>query len=221
MNLGDLVASFRRKTLDLDPASYSWCDDEVIGFYNDAVAEAADRARLILDTSTPAVCEIALTPGSPLYALHPAILAISRVELDSDGGAGPLTLTTESSLDLEFGGWKTQRGRVSAFIDYGDKIRFYRIPVEADAARLQVFRLPIHTMRADTDTPEIPERWHSRLDDWALRCAYRKQDSDVNDPGRAARYEADFERSFGAKRDANVQRKQRTGKPPVVRGGWW
>lgn len=220
MNLGELRSSFRRKTMDLNPAGYLWSDEEVNGFYNDAVAEAADRAHLIHDEDTSAVCEIALVQGTATYALHPSILAIERVELDSATarGLGPLERTTKDALDSELRAWKTLQGTVSAFIDGTRTIRFFRIPVEADTARLEVFRLPIVKMVADADVPEIHERWHSRLDDWALRCAYRKQDSDVNDPARAARYEADFERSFGVKRDANVQRKQRGQDAPVVRG---
>ena len=68
--------------------------------------------------------------------------------------------------------------------------------------------------------PEIPTRYHTRLMDWMYHRAYFKQDAESFDPNKAVQSLAFFEQAFGARPDANVQRKQRDRRPRVVRSCW-
>ncbi len=52
------------------------------------------------------------------------------------------------------------------------------------------------------------------------RCAYLKQDAETFDKMKAGEYGALFTASFGERPDANVQRKQRDRRPPVVACSW-
>ena len=87
---------------------------------------------------------------------------------------------------------------------------------------MTVFRGALKPLRADLDTakPEIHERFHERLMDWVLHRAYLKQDADTFDPGKAAQSLALFVQAFGERPDANVQRKHRDRRPPVVHINW-
>ena len=62
MTLEELIASFREDSTDkLEP--YLWEDETVTRWLNEAQDEAAVRGRLLLDDSTPAVTQIAVTAG--------------------------------------------------------------------------------------------------------------------------------------------------------------
>jgi hypothetical protein len=48
-------------------------------------------------------------------------------------------------------------------------------------------------------------------------CALLKTDAETLNVQKALKHEKVFERSFGARLDANVQRKHRDRRPPIVR----
>ena len=87
---------------------------------------------------------------------------------------------------------------------------------------MTVFRGALKPLSADLDTakPEIQERFHERLMDWVLHRAYLKQDAEVFDPNKAAQSLALLVQAFGERPDANVQRKHRDRRPPVVQINW-
>jgi hypothetical protein len=220
--LKELRDCFRVQAHD-EVAPYLWSDVEINGYLNGAVHEACDRARLIADEHTEEVCQIPVLPGINTYSLHPSILELERLTLDSRQQTRHACLTTVSRkwLDLEHGGWQSKRGPVEHYIDDITSIRLYPIPEHSDLLRLSVKRMPLKPMAEDGDSPEIPPAWHYALMDWALRCAFLKQDSEQYNPKLAAQYEGYFTSNIGKKRDANVQRKQRDKQPPVVRPGWF
>ena len=55
---------------------------------------------------------------------------------------------------------------------------------------------------------------------WIYRCARLKHDAETFDKTRALDHEAIFERTFGMRPDANVQRKRRDRGPPIIRSAW-
>ncbi|WP_132750411.1 hypothetical protein [Simplicispira metamorpha] len=61
---------------------------------------------------------------------------------------------------------------------------------------------------------------HGGVRYWVYRCAYLKQDAETFDKMKAGEYGALFTASFGERPDANVQRKQRDRRPPVVACSW-
>ena len=59
MNVEAFIGEFRRVMADT-AVPYLWSDEEVVTYLNDAVKEACERALLIEDRITTAVCSVAL-----------------------------------------------------------------------------------------------------------------------------------------------------------------
>lgn len=217
MTLADLISAFRARSSDTE-LPYLWSDAAITLYLNDAVQEAAVRARLIKDSTTVAVTSIAIAASGGLYKLHPSIFMIDRAKLASQNA--PLTPTSVEQLDDEFPGWEVQNGTPVYLCEENGTVRLVPNSLSGDTLRLAVYRLPLDDMEAPDDEPEIHAKHHVRLLDWALRCAYLNQDSETFDETKAQKYEAMFERSFGIKPDANVARKQRDKRPSVVQMQW-
>ncbi len=131
-------------------------------------------------------------------------------------------------MDDDCPGWENLKGLPRCFIFEpaagirSASVRLVRMPTQADTLALPVYRGALKPLSADIDTgkPEIPERFHERLMDWVLHRAYLKQDAETFDPAKAAQSLALFIQSFGERPDANVQRKRRDKRPPLVRSSW-
>ena len=223
MKVADFIDGFRSSVGD-NEVPYFWSAEDIVRYLNEAVQEACERAKLIEDRRTPTVCSLTLQAGVSTYDLHPSVLEIKRLTLNGQ----KLDETSEEELDEDCPGWELQAGKPSCFIFeqaagvQPPRVRFVRSPVSAGAVALTVFRGALKPLRADLDTakPEIHERFHERLMDWVLHRAYLKQDADTFDPGKAAQSLALFVQAFDERPDANVQRKHRDRRPPVVQINW-
>ena len=223
MKVADFIEAFRDQVADHAVPPF-WSDAQIVRYLNEAVQEACERAKLIEDRLTPAVCTITLAPDVSTYQLHPSVFEIKRATLRGR----PLDETSVEELDCDFPGWESAKGLPRAFIfeqangARAASIRLVRIPTQADTLALTVYRGALKPLSADFDTakPEIPERFHERLMDWVLHRAYLKQDADTFDPTKAAESKALFVQAFGERPDANVQRKQRDRRPPLVQINW-
>lgn len=225
MNVADYIAEFRSDLSDDAGEKPLWSDAEIVGWLNEAVQEANERAKLTEDSTTPAVCSIPVVAGTAVYALHPSVFQVKRVALNG-------RKIEESSVEAQDAcgpsGWETRSGTPREYIfqqaSGGNpaSIRLVRVPSDAGTLTLTVYRGALKKLSEDLDTqkPEVPERFHKHLKNWVYRCAYLKQDIETLDRTKAAEFEAIFERSFGARPDANVQRKQRDKRPPIVRCSW-
>jgi hypothetical protein len=201
MTLNELVRLWR---LDVDDAvePYLWADDEAFDFANDAQQEAARRARLLIDSTTPEVARIAVVAGQESYALDPRVLFIRRVRF-----AGRLALHRMNLQDMEAFNpyWEDAApGEPRFFIPDADTgmLRFWPTPAYDDTALLTVVRDPLADMDSDDDVPEINARYHRSLRHWMSFRGYSKQDSQANDPKKAADALALFEQEFGKKSSA-------------------
>lgn len=223
MKVAEFITDFRADLVDNDTPPL-WSDADIVRYLNDAVQEANVRAFLTEDRLTPAVCTVTLAPDVSTYQLHPSVFEIKRATLRGR----PLDETSVEELDDDCPGWENWKGSPRLFIfDQASgarpaSIRLVRIPTQADTLSLTVYRGALNPLTAANGTakPELPERFHERLKDWVYRCAYLKQDADAFDKSKAIEFEASFERSFGARPDANVQRKQRDRRPPIVALNW-
>ncbi|OGA63069.1 MAG: hypothetical protein A2710_26590 [Burkholderiales bacterium RIFCSPHIGHO2_01_FULL_64_960] len=223
MKVAEFIAAFRADLRD-GVEGELWSDADIVRYLNDAVQEACERSKLIEDRQTPAVCTITLVPDVSTYQLHPSVFEIKRATLRGR----PLDETSVEELDDDCPGWENWKGSPRLFIfeqasgARPASIRLVRIPTQADTLSLTVYRGALNPLTAANGTakPELPERFHERLKDWVYRCAYLKQDADAFDKSKAIEFEASFERSFGARPDANVQRKQRDRRPPIVAINW-
>lgn len=223
MKVADFIEAFRDQVGD-NAAPTFWSDAQIVRYLNEAVQEACERAKLIEDRLTPAVCTVTLAPDISTYPLHPSVFEIKRVMLRGR----PLDETSVEELDDECPGWESWKGTPRAFIfeqacgSQPANLRLVRIPTQADTLALTVYRGALKPLSADIDMgkPEIPERFHENLMDWVLHRAYLKQDADTFDPAKAAESKALFVQAFGERPDANVQRKQRDRSPPIVQSNW-
>jgi hypothetical protein len=199
MKLAELLA-FTRETADDLLEKYQWSTPFITRALNEAENQACRRARLIVDSSTPAICRIPLVAGKSLYALDPRILFIRRVKLSTR--SEPLGFGRVRDLDMTYPDWETETGDVIAWIpDFtSGYVRLFREPTSAEVpatVNLTVVREPLRPMVQLEDCPEIKPRYHYRLAEWALYRMFMQRDSERYDPDRAARHLAEFEAEFG------------------------
>lgn len=223
MKVSDFITEFRDTVKDHSVPPF-WSSENIVRYLNEAVQEACERAKLIEDRLTPAVCTVTLEPNVSTYQLHASVFEIKRVTLRGR----PLDETSVEEMDDDCPGWENLKGLPRCFIFEptagirSASLRLVRIPTQADTLALTVYRGALKPLSADIDhgKPEIPERFHERLMDWVLHRAYLKQDADSFDPSKAAESKALFVQAFGERPDANVQRKQRDRRPPIVAINW-
>ena len=223
MNADDFIKRFRTHLLDaVEP--YFWSSEEIVGFLNEAVQEACERAKLIEDRASPEACSIILVPGQSTYDLHRSVLQIKRLALQGL----PLEETSVEALDCISPGWENRSGKPSCFVfeqatgTTPARVRLVATPNQAGTIALTVYRGALKPLSPDLGfgKPEIAERFHERLLDWAYHRAYLKQDADAFDPKKAAESLGLFVQAFGDRPDANVQRKHRDRSPPIVHCSW-
>lgn len=219
MQVGDFIARFRATVMDEVHGQF-WSDAEIVSYLNEAVQEACERAKLIEDRSTI----LELVPGQDTYTLHRSVFEIKRLAL-----RGRLLVETSvEALDCDAPGWEARTGHPRRFIFeqasgvQPPKVRLVPTPAIAGEAGITVYRGARQELSAKNPTaqPEIPARFHERLMDWVMHRAHLKQDADAFDPAKAAASLALFVQAFGERPDANVQRKHRDRRPPVVRMQW-
>jgi hypothetical protein len=218
MNLGEAKAYVRRR-LDDVTAPYLWLDPEIIGYINESQKEAAERAFLIYD-ETSTLTELDVTAGEPKVALDARIISVDRVSLDD---CGSLCRTNTAELDKLSSRWERAEGRPHSFYEQEKYLRLVPTPAAAGTLHVALWRVPLEPFCASADNGEdfeIAPRYHERMLDWAIRCAYLKRDAETYDENKAAQHDALFTTEFGARRTANVQRKQRLHRPPIVRPQW-
>ncbi len=224
MTVEDFIDEFRRVMGD-EQKPYLFTDEDIVRYLNGAVDEACERALLIEDRTSALATSIALVAGQGDYPLHPSVIKVKRVAL----GRCVLCETSTEAMDDECFGWETMDGMPRRFIHTGaGTILLVRIPRAEDVAvnptlALTVYRKPLEPLDADdlAGVPEIKSLYHPRLLPWVYRCAFLKRDSEVYDASRAAQEDAIFTASFGVRPDANVQRKRRDRRPPVVKMRGW
>lgn len=223
MKVADFIDEFRSTVADHVEPPF-WSSENIVRYLNEAVQEACERAKLIEDRTNSAVCSITTQANESTYSLHPSVFEIRRLTFSGR----LLDETSVEELDQDCPGWESRNGQPRAFVFeqasgvQPAKVRLVPTPTAAGSIALTVFRGALKSLSADIDQakPELPERFHERLMDWVLHRAYLKQDADTFDRNKAAESYALFVQAFGERPDANVQRKRRDKRPPVVRVNW-
>lgn len=219
MTVADFIAQFR-SDLDDGAAPYLWSDADIIRYLNGAVREACERALLIED-DTSAAAQLTTIISQPTYVLHASVIQIKRVAFRG-------RVLDETSIEAEDecrSNWQSLVGEPRRYIANDLKIRLVPAPDTTEAVALTVYRRPLAEFSVDplvsgALSPEFNQIYHERLLDWVYRCAYLKQDVEALNKSKAAEFDVLFTQSFGVRPDANVQRKRRDKRPPVVRMVW-
>jgi len=201
VTLQDLIDEARSRSGDTSDPPFT-LDSEWTRFANDGEREAARRARLILDSSTAAVCQLALVAGQATATLDPRVLFIRRAKLV--GRSMVLRRISRRDLDNARPDWEDESDEPSAFVPDMDtgKFRPYPRPLANGVVKLTACRLPLEDMKDLKDEPEIGPHLHMGIVDWMLFRHYSKQDQDVRDEKKAAEHLAAFEAEFGKKSSA-------------------
>jgi len=196
MNAGDIIRLFRIQNNDLE-APYKWSDEALFLYLNEAEKEAARRARLLIDSTTAAVCTINVLANTPSYPLHESVIFVRRAKLASRNR--PLQQISHLDLDDTGMDWESATGTIEAYMtDFEtDTLRLWRTPLVVDTLSLTVVRTPLTPMNDVTDTPEIKSRYHEKLVHWMRYRAYSIDDDEIKDTSKAAAAYSLFEEEFG------------------------
>lgn len=201
MTLGELM-DVARYRIDDRIAPYLWSRSELLEYAIDAQREACRRSRLIVDSSTAAICQVALTAATPTYALDSRIIFIKRVKLT--GQVTPLSRMHSDDLDCNRPGWEDDTGLPVGYVPNMDSnaLRPYPTPDADYTANLTVIREPLVDMDDDDDVPEIAGRYHLGLVNWMVHRAFLKPDAEAFNPKGSDAALAMFEAEFGKRSSA-------------------
>ena len=222
MTLGDLLTELRENILHDrsdqtgGPSDRLWSDETLTNYINQAYYRFATEALCLRDNVASRLTQFFTVAGVDKYVLDPAVLAVISAQMVGDRGdlvrAGHSEFNTGYRPDPYFfdpnsaaqlppgkpmafstdeGLAETDDGAVSAIT-----VRLFPIP-SADHAlvtvNLRVVRLPSGPLVDPQDVPELPERHHLEMLDWAAYLALRIVDHDLGDVGRAQEFRASFE----------------------------
>lgn len=198
MKLFDLLGDYRRQTQDrVKP--YRIANEEAIIYFNEAQREAARRARLIVDSTTDGVAQVAVSAGIPLVDVSEKIISIRRARLQSS--TSRLTKRTVREMDELAPGWdtSTQTSQPSTIVvDFQtDALFLYPAPKADDVLLMTVTREPLEDIEGDDDVPEIAGRYHHGLIEWMKFKTYSNEDTDLYDEKKASVALKRFEDEFG------------------------
>jgi len=205
MNLGEIEA-LARTYLDDEAGQELWSAAFLRGLGNEAQNEANLRARYLVESANPRVCQITLVAGQAEYSLHPAIIVARRFEfVPAQTGWQPITLrrTTFDALDHEDPHWTGFTGRPTAVVLDLQRGRFRldRTPTvdTLGTIKLTAWRRPLDSelLEEPGDEPVIPADQHPELVHWILHKAYMRKDAETFDRDLSDRHLQTFEAYFG------------------------
>lgn len=196
----DLITQARDQVADV-VVPYKCSDRAFATFANEAQNEACRRARLLVDSSTTAICSLTLPANTPTVALDPRVVFIRRAKLT--GRSLVLRRISYRQLDAEAPDWQSETGEPRGYVPDFDHLKFrpWPTPTEEETVTITVVRLPLADM-ADGGSPEIRSHYHAGLVHWMRYRYYLLPDPDVYDPKAAATALALFEAEFGPKSSA-------------------
>jgi len=225
----EMIAHLRESVLDDYAPPFLWQDTELLRYLNYAEVQACRRAHLLIDGTTAKdsgtagtastmgqkpLCSLTLVVNQSVYNLSPKILQIKRCQLTSMSYplVGPVTYP---ELDDVYSGWVGTSGTVGTagsggypyyFLNEpGNTLALVPAPSTTDTAYLVVSRIPLVSFTLNT-SPEIDEKYHEGLMDWAAHLAYMKNDSDTQNLNLAKVYSDKFSIQFGGLPDAYSDR---------------
>lgn len=207
-----------------DDTHSRWSNILLTEYINRAEREACNRAELIVDSETPAICEIAVVAGTNEYIYDDRIVWIKRAKLANR--RCPLESTTSAQLDEDEPNWENREGEPGKYVlDLKEnKIQFNRVPTDDDTLTLTVHRLPENDLdwASNSETPEIHQQYHIHLLDWVYHLAYSQHDEDTYNEKLSNTHAAKFEAMFGRRRSINrLVQMRRQSRARKVRPCWF
>lgn len=215
MDTADDIVAEARIMLDDRVEPYQWDDDDLLRWCNEAQFEACLRMRLLVDSTTAAVCSIPLVAGQTSYTLHRSIIVARRIEFQpvtSGSLAFPLKRTTTEALDRQDIHWTSRTGAPEAVVqDLQQRtLRIDRVPAAADLGTLTltVWRKPLDSEKLDfmAAEPVVPEEHRIPMAHWICARAFGVPDAELQDKDAEAKHYGLFEAHFGKRPSAHQLR---------------
>lgn len=210
MNLEQLEASFREDTHDYEGKNF-WSSEVIASHLSEAEEEGAIRMRLL-----PDVLEIDTDPTRSVYPLNNRFFEIIHAAWAPAGTTRfeALYQTSIENLDGLRCDWRTERVARPEYLVHNDtNVRLAGVMRRAGTLQIEGYRLPRRPLKQPQDRPEINEAHHRHLVNWALYRGFSKVDAECFDPNRAALAYAAFERYFGLRPDAELNKWTRRDVP--------
>jgi len=211
-----------------------WSDELLVRFLSQGEQRLARFAWVLVDDTSPACCEVALSADQATYNLHKSVLRVLSARLsDTDIDLTrtdhyfirPYVGVPEPELFQPSYQYTEPSSRPRLYsTDNAVRVIRFRPAPNADAAALsallRVVRLPLKPLSLDQVDccPEVPEEYHLELVDWAVYRALMLPNVDTQARQTAKDYRDRFEASLReAKRD---RWRQEYAPPQFVFGGW-
>lgn len=203
MKLEELITLYRAQSMDKQhstgSASDVFCDDELLTIYaNEGLDEACRRGQLLRDSLSP-LCTVTFAAGAEAVTLDARVIKVLRAHIDGQ----PVDALDVEQMDQLMPGWQYRdaTGRPSRLVSglTTGMLHLWPRPDQAGSLRLTVQRLPLKSMKVDSDKPEIRPELHAGLVDWMLYRAYSREDTELFNDAKAAVALRRFEAEFGRK----------------------
>jgi len=206
VNVRKILDSYRMAIRDTK-VPYFVEDLDAIIYLNEAENEAARRASLLVDSTSPEVI-YSVFAGDSVVQISSKIISIRRMILTSS--SVPLKKRLAREMDEFAPGWSNSTNTstpTSAVMDYeSNSVFLYPKPDADNELRMTVVREPLIYMTNDANVPEIPARYHFSLIEWMKYRTFSEEDSDMFDQKLAEIALARFEKEFGEGRGAINER---------------
>lgn len=178
-------------------ADQLWKTDELVDYTNEAINEFARVVEYFKDSTTQDICRVQITSGQNWAPIDNRIIRIRRAKLALSHT--PLGVVDCRNEDIQFPNWDsaTNQGnpRMMMLGEELDKVFFDRTPIDDDTMNLAVVRYPLCVAESGKEIP-IPDRYCLKLLTGARAEAYKKQDADTMDAGKALKFDAEFQKEL-------------------------
>jgi hypothetical protein len=212
MTVAELETIFRSTSRD-HSAPYNLSPSEFLRLLNEAEQEACERKNLIYDSSTSAVCQVAVVADDRILNTHAKILEVAKAYLVSGTDYYYMNNVDQIEMDRVDPSWRETTDTPTRYIVWEDTIELNYASDASYTMYLEVYRLPLTDMTAYTSSPEIATVHHLYLLDWVYSRYYDIRKEEIYSPDLVAEHERRFTAYFGLKPTADRKRGQWTNRP--------
>lgn len=163
---------------------FLWQDADLVSCLNSAISDMCIAYPILIDSSTPEICEIQLLAGQNLYPIDSRIIRIRSAKL----GSNILNIRAFDSMEAANPNWE-QVGTPSILVEDYTQGHVLLVPTPNENAllKLRVSRLPlVEVTQSNIYTElEIPSRYQYYLVDGTTYYAFARADIEIPNMPRA------------------------------------
>lgn len=203
MKIEDLLTLFRKQVAD-QAKPYLWDDTEILQYLVSAQDDLVREIGGFSDITTRALTDLNVVPSAPFAKFSPYILRIRSGRLvtanrdlpivDEQGLATNTTMDYGFQLNSSLDDEEIGQVRVAVIGLEDHKLRWVKVPEEADVFRMHIFRLPYPRIKDETSCLEVDEQHHIHLIKGMKAFAYAKEDAETYDKALQGENEAAFKK---------------------------